>query len=109
MGKDAIEVFSSTSAAISPDDLSRGTSEQLYLALRLGLIEQSGQVGSDLPVLMDDILVNFSPARAEQAARAIADLATRRQVVFFTCHPATADLLCRIDPEATRLELPPPA
>jgi uncharacterized protein YhaN len=109
MGKDAIEVFSGASAAISPEDLSRGTAEQLYLALRLGLIEQSGHVGAYLPVLMDDILVNFSPARAEQAARAIADLATRRQVVFFTCHPATADLLCSVDPEAVRLELAPPA
>jgi uncharacterized protein YhaN len=109
MGKDAIEVFSRSSAAISPDDLSRGTAEQLYLALRIGLIEQSGQVGSHLPVLIDDVLVNFSPARAERAARAIADLATHRQVIFFTCHPATADLLCDIAPGSVRLELAPPA
>jgi uncharacterized protein YhaN len=54
---------------------------------------------------MDDVLANFSPERAERAARAIADLARRRQVVFFTCHPATADLLCAMDPEAARLDL----
>jgi uncharacterized protein YhaN len=54
---------------------------------------------------MDDILVDFSPDRLEPAARAIADLATRRQVVFLTCHPATADLLCRVSPDAVRLEL----
>lgn len=109
MGKDAIEVFSESSAAIAPEDLSRGTAEQVYLALRLGLIEQSGGVGADLPVLMDDVLVNFSPERAEQAARAIVDLATRRQVVFFTCHPGTAELLCGVAPDAVRLELPPPS
>jgi len=109
MGKDAIEVFTESSAAISPEDLSRGTAEQLYLALRIGLIEQSGQVGSRLPVLIDDVLVNFSPARMQQAARAIADLATRRQVVFFTCHPAVADLLCTVAPDAVRLELAPPS
>jgi uncharacterized protein YhaN len=109
MGKDAIEVFTESSAAISPEDLSRGTAEQLYLALRIGLIEQSGQVGSRLPVLIDDVLVNFSPARMQQAARAIADLATRRQVVFFTCHPAVADLLCTVAADAVRLELAPPS
>lgn len=109
LGKDAIEVFDASSAATSPGRLSRGTAEQLYLALRLGLIEQLGDAGKGLPVLMDDILVDFSPDRLEPAARAIADLATRRQVVFLTCHPATADLLCRISPQAVRLELDGPA
>lgn len=109
LGKEAIEVFDTASRAISPGLLSRGTAEQLYLALRIGLIEQGGEMGADLPVLMDDVLVDFSPKRAEQAARAIADLATRRQVVFFTCHPGTADLLCSVAPDVVRLELPPPA
>ncbi len=108
LGKDAIEVFDASSAATSPGKLSRGTAEQLYLALRLGLIEQLGDAGRGLPVLMDDILVDFSPDRLEPAAAAIADLATRRQVVFLTCHPATADLLCRLSPGAVRLELERP-
>jgi uncharacterized protein YhaN len=42
---------------------------------------------------MDDILVNFDRERATRAAHAIRDLATRHQVVFFTCHPQTAELL----------------
>jgi uncharacterized protein YhaN len=109
LGRDAIEVFDGSAAATSPARLSRGTAEQLYLALRLGLIEQLGDVGRGLPVLMDDILVDFSPNRLEPAARAIADLATRRQVVFLTCHPATADLLCSVAPDAVRLELGAPA
>jgi uncharacterized protein YhaN len=105
LGKDAIEVFDASSAATTPSRLSRGTAEQLYLALRIGLIEQLGEAGRGLPVLMDDILVDFSPDRLEPAARVIADLATRRQVVFLTCHPATADLLCRVAPQAVRIEL----
>lgn len=109
LGKDAIEVFDRTGEAVTPSRLSRGTAEQLYLALRIGLIDQLGDVGASLPVLMDDVLVNFSPERAERAARAIADLAQRRQVVFFTCHPATADLLCAMDPEAARLDLQGPS
>jgi uncharacterized protein YhaN len=105
LGKDAIEVFDSSAAASGPDHLSRGTAEQLYLALRLGLIDQLGDVGQGLPILMDDVLVNFSPERQEQAARAIAELAERRQVVFFTCHPSMAELLMRVAPKAARLDL----
>jgi uncharacterized protein YhaN len=60
-------------------------------------------------VLIDDVLVNFSPARMRQAARAIAELASRRQVVFLTCHPEIAELLCDVAPKAVRLELEGPA
>ena len=48
---------------------------------------------------MDDILVNFDADRASRAAGAIRDLATRHQVIYFTCHAWSAELL---DPEATR-------
>jgi len=74
-------------------ELSRGTGEQLYLAIRFGLIEEFARHGEPLPVIMDDILVNFDADRAGRAAAAIADLATRHQVLYFTCHPWTAQLL----------------
>jgi len=81
------------------EELSRGTAEQLYLALRFGLIEEFARHAEPLPVVMDDILVNFDADRASRAAGAIRDLATRHQVIYFTCHAWTAELL---DPEATR-------
>lgn len=73
--------------------LSRGTAEQLYLALRVGLIGSLGQTGSALPILMDDVIVNFDPERRRGAAMAVSELASHRQVVFFTCHPDTAQVL----------------
>jgi uncharacterized protein YhaN len=42
---------------------------------------------------MDDILVNFDAERAARAASAIRSLAERHQVLYFTCHPWTAELL----------------
>jgi uncharacterized protein YhaN len=109
LGKEDIEVFTTNAAAAGTDKLSRGTAEQLYLALRIGLVDQLGDVGAGLPVLMDDVLVNFSPDRLQPAAEAVAELAEKRQVVFFTCHPAMADLLCRVAPQAVRIELEGPA
>ena len=81
------------------EELSRGTAEQLYLALRFGLIEEFASHAEPLPVVMDDILVNFDAQRAERAALAIRDLAGRHQVLYFTCHPWTAELL---DPDGGR-------
>ncbi len=78
-----------------PKTLSRGTAEQLYLCLRFAYILNYSFGGETIPVVMDEILVNFDPARARQAARAIADLARLRQVLFFTCHPRTAELFRR--------------
>ena len=54
---------------------------------------------------MDDILVNFDPERAEEAARAIAELADENQVIVFTCHPPTADLLKARAPESLLVKL----
>jgi uncharacterized protein YhaN len=109
LGTNDIEVFDASGAAIAPDKLSRGTVEQLYLALRIGLVDQLGEVGAGLPVLMDDVLVNMDPDRLRPAAEAVADLADRRQVVFLTCHPAMADLLCSVAPHAARIELGGPS
>ena len=75
------------------DELSRGTAEQLYLALRFGLIEEFARSAEPLPVVMDDILVNFDAERSGRAASAIRQLAARHQVLYFTCHRWTADLL----------------
>jgi uncharacterized protein YhaN len=69
--------------------LSRGTAEQLYLALRFGLVEHFAAGAEALPIVMDDILVNFDEERAARAARSIEELAGRNQVMYFTCHPET--------------------
>jgi len=69
-----------------PERLSRGTVEQLLLAMRLALVEEySGKVV--LPLVMDDILVNFDPRRMASAVETITQLSRQRQVFFLTCHP----------------------
>lgn len=74
------------------EQLSRGTREQLYLAMRLGLIEQYEQNAESLPVIMDDVLVNFDDERAPRAVEALAAFAKDRQVIVMTCHERTREL-----------------
>ena len=92
IGEQTITVVDSSGARKQPHELSRGTREQLYLALRFGLIREFGEHAEPLPVVVDEVLVNFDPERALLAAEAFAELAETNQVLVFTCHPSTADM-----------------
>ncbi len=101
----AIEAVDALRTALPPHLLSVGTRQQLYLSLRLALLITASDVGRGLPVVCDDILVNFDDTRRVQAARALAELARTRQVVLFTCHKDVAALMGTVDPSSKRLEL----
>jgi uncharacterized protein YhaN len=75
------------------DTLSRGTTEQLYLCLRLALAEDLASRRRRLPLVMDDVLVNFDPDRARQVAGLLAHVARDGQLLYFTCQPHTTELL----------------
>ncbi|MDY7094546.1 MAG: AAA family ATPase [Acidobacteriota bacterium] len=75
------------------ETLSRGTREELYLAVRLAFIAETCAKGEALPVLLDDVLVNADPERAARASAVVGELAESTQVVFCTCHPHLARLL----------------
>jgi uncharacterized protein YhaN len=85
--------------------LSRGTAEQLYLSLRFGFVSEFVRHSEPLPLVFDDILVNFDPRRARAAAEAILELAESQQILFFTCQPSTADLFRQIDSEVSTIEV----
>ena len=89
----------------APRELSRGTREQLYLSLRFGLIRNLGEQQERLPVIVDDVLVNFDPDRAARAAKAFAQLAETHQVLVFTCHPTTAEHFLAAAPHARIINL----
>lgn len=84
--------------------LSVGTCQQLYLSLRVAMLLHAESVGRSIPVLADDIMVNFDEARRKAAARMLSELAVKRQVIVFTCHKATVDAL-RACGDITYLEL----
>ena len=89
----------------SPAELSQGTTEQLYLCIRLGLVAEMTRSGRALPVVMDDVLVNFDDERAEAMARTLARFTQEHQLLFFTCSSRTRDLLAGAAPEADLREM----
>ena len=96
IGGNTLTVTESNGASRQPNELSRGTREQLYLALRFGLIREFGEHAERLPVVVDEALVNFDPERARLAAESFAQLAETNQVLIFTCHPTTVDLFSAV-------------
>ena len=92
IGEQTVTVTDATGASKRPEELSRGTREQLYLALRFGLIREFGEHAEPLPVVVDEALVNFDPKRARLAAESFARLSETNQVLVFTCHPSTAEM-----------------
>ncbi|MBE3556370.1 MAG: AAA family ATPase [Firmicutes bacterium] len=87
--------------------LSRGTREQLYLALRLALIDELCSHGIQTPVLIDDVLVNFDPQRLKRFAHLMAQWSAKgHQVLLFTCHPEVSQALCEAVPTIDRHTLP---
>jgi uncharacterized protein YhaN len=104
MGSEGIQVITRSGGLKTSAELSRGTAEQLYLALRIGFLS-SLKTGLELPVLMDDVVVNFDAERRAGAAAAIAELARGRQVIFFTCHEETAAVLAEAAPDRTTIAL----
>ena len=66
--------------------MSSGTGDQLYLALRLAAIEQRLITSEPMPLILDDVLVNFDDARALAALDIFSELSRKTQIVFFTHH-----------------------
>ncbi len=100
-----IEAVDALRGALPAHLLSLGTRQQLYLSLRLALLITASDVGRGLPVVCDDILVNFDDSRRAQAAKALVELSRTRQVVLFTCHKDVAALVGTVDPSSKRLQL----
>ncbi len=73
-------------------ELSRGTKEQLYFAMRLGLIKEYESQSESMPIIMDDIFVNFDDDRGPLAMEALHNFALSRQVIVLTCHKNMCEL-----------------
>lgn len=71
---------------IQVTQMSDGTCDQLYLALRLASLETWLEQHEPLPLIVDDILLNFDDDRSVATLKVLSELAQKTQVLFFTHH-----------------------
>jgi uncharacterized protein YhaN len=87
LGKNRICVDDRLNRTFRIEQLSGGTREQLFLAIRFALVHEFSDRGIELPMVMDDLFVNFDEGRTRAAVDALMNFAdSGQQVMFFTCH-----------------------
>ena len=82
--------------------LSRGTADQLYLALRLAVCRLC--LPEKPPILLDDALASFDDARLEAALELLWELSGEQQLLLFTCQKREGEVLAST-PGVTKIEL----
>ncbi len=71
---------------VSVTGMSEGTRDQLYLALRLAALELQVDQGLNIPLIADDLFVNFDDMRTAAGLKVLGELSRKMQVVFLTHH-----------------------
>ena len=74
---------------------STGTLDQIYFALRVGILKTLGK--DSYPFFLDDAFVNFDRERLNETLRLLSNLAKTHQIIVFTCQEREHTLLQQND------------
>ena len=88
----------SDGTSIPTPGMSDGTRDQLYLALRLASIERYILKNSPIPLILDDILINFDDERSKATLAVLGELSQQTQILFLTHHQRLVELTQTVVP-----------
>lgn len=87
LGEKALLVDDDQGQSLRVEHLSSGTREQVFLSIRLAMIRDFARKGTELPIVLDDVTVNFDQTRTEAAAQTLMEVAQQgQQILVLTCH-----------------------
>jgi uncharacterized protein YhaN len=93
LDEDVLKIDDLHGRCLPVEALSRGTREQLFLSLRLALTACYARRGIRLPMVMDDVLVNFDTDRVTRAVEVLREFVRQgHQAIVFTCHEHVAQV-----------------
>lgn len=87
---------------VHAEDLSAGTVDLMYFALRLGLSEITS-MNKKLPIILDDSFVQYDEKRCFKIFEFLLKL--DRQILLFTCHKREVELLEKLSKKINIIEL----
>ena len=73
-----------TQEIINIENLSGGTIDQLYFALRFGIVDSINNEG--LPLILDDCFIQYDDSRLKNIIEFLYKKSKERQIILFTCH-----------------------
>ncbi|MBN2321583.1 MAG: AAA family ATPase [Acidobacteria bacterium] len=83
---------SETGELRSADLLSRGTQDQLYFAIRFGILDLVSNENESCPCLLDEPFAAYDRSRLLEAFNVLASESIRRQLILFTCREDLLDI-----------------
>lgn len=89
---ETVEVERNDGVAFDVGELSRGTAEQLYVALRFAFTQVMAEE-VQFPVIIDDSFVNFDRGRIKNAFKLLEQLQTTTQILYFTADETNRSLV----------------
>ena len=88
---------------IPAERLSIGTIDQLYLSLRLSMIDELSN--EKMPILLDESFAYFDDARLENMLEFLSKKMNEHQVIIFTCTRREKDILDKLNIEYNFVEM----
>jgi uncharacterized protein YhaN len=85
-GRAVLRARRSSGAFVNVEEMSEGTRDQLYLALRLASLDHYADEGRAMPLLLDDVLMTFDNGRTGAGFELLDAMADRFQIIVFTHH-----------------------
>ncbi|ODT45292.1 MAG: hypothetical protein ABS70_03500 [Nitrospira sp. SCN 59-13] len=77
---------------VAVEEMSEGTADQLFLALRLAALDIRREAHPQMPLVLDDALMTSDDRRVAHIFRALARFAEKGQVLIFTHHRHLLDI-----------------
>ena len=100
-----LNVFLNTKTKLVPlENVSSGTMDQVYLALRLAAAKLLQGSGSGFPLIFDDSFTQYDDERLKTALEWLAS-AYGGQIIIFTCHRREAQMLRATQAEFQLIEM----
>ncbi len=85
--------------------LSQATREQIYLSIRLSVIDSFDEDREAMPITLDEALITWDKARLTAGLDLLAQIARKRQILIFTCHDFIVDTMRENQPTSQIIEL----
>ena len=92
-----------TEEIVDIENLSGGTIDQLYFALRFGIVDSINNAG--LPLILDDCFIQYDDKRLENILDFLYKKSEERQIILFTCHNRENRILDEMKVEYNLIEL----
>jgi DNA repair exonuclease SbcCD ATPase subunit len=81
---------------VSVSNLSGGTIDQMYLALRIAVSEIISNSGESLPLIFDEPFAQYDDRRMEKTIEYLLKIAEKRQVIISTCKERELEKLIEV-------------